>query len=194
MMRPPITIMRSLAGGDPDTIITAAGGNYVEPEAGDVRLGTVYGAGEFEETGTLIPQPTVAAQASLAAAIVARFNADAWLGSTANVAGGISYQEAVENNPPRPFVQFYLSTNYGHHAAGQVQDVRLQFSIFSDAQPASQADTIMDHLMACFNGQSLTITGFTNSIAPMIESRDVTKDDGRLWQGVMIFELTIEEA
>ena len=49
------------AAADPDTLITAAGGNYVEPEAGDLRLGVVAGAGAYEVVGTLEPIPEPAA-------------------------------------------------------------------------------------------------------------------------------------
>lgn len=45
---------------DRDAVIVAAGGNYIEPLAADLRLGTVAGAGDYEVTGTLRPYPSAA--------------------------------------------------------------------------------------------------------------------------------------
>ena len=47
-------LLFSAAAGDPDTIIDTAGGDYVTLATSDVRLGTVYGTGIYEEIGTLI--------------------------------------------------------------------------------------------------------------------------------------------
>jgi hypothetical protein len=177
---------------DPDGLIVRAGGNYVEPVASDLRKGVVVGAGAYTVSGTLLPAPVVAAAADLAQAIVARFEADAWLGNVANVAGGISYHEAVEKDPDWPHVTFSLSANYDHHAAGQVEDWKLQFDVFSDKRSAGEVDGILDQLQACFNGAELLVTGRENAIAPAVAMRTAYKDGERRWQGVMVFELAVE--
>jgi hypothetical protein len=129
---------------------------------------------------------------ALKTAIITLFEADNWLKLTANVAGGISFHEIPEKDPAYPYVAFYLSADYDHHAAGQSGDWRLQFSVFSDSRDSAQVNGILDHLMSAYNGHRLTVSGATNSLAPAIAARDAFKDEDRRWQGIMIFELTME--
>lgn len=125
-------------------------------------------------------------------AVMAKWLADSWLKLTANVAGGLKYEFAPKGTS-LPYVVFYLRMRTDRTFGGYCGDYELQFNIFSESAGAGQANGIAEKIKAAYEGATLTYPGGHTAVAaPALRTEEVFFNDSELWQGVLIFDLSVK--
>lgn len=79
----------------------------------------------------------------------------------AYVGNRIYFEEAPENTPYPYVVYFIVASNPEDTFTEDMEDIQVQFSLFSDSEGATEIATMYGHLTDLMDDAALTVTGYS---------------------------------
>jgi len=110
--------------------------------------------------------------------------------------GGRLFKGEAPQGSQLPYVVFFIVSNVPEYPGGKtIEQVLLQFSLFSSASGSTEIETMLTHLRSLYDDVVLTITGYTSIYfirGNLTTMRDeITTADGTagVWHYVQEYEI-----
>lgn len=131
---------------------------------------------------------TVNATEDVQKAIYNKWTSDEWLNTNTT---GLFFDE-VPDDKKYPYCVFYLDSSFDHTATSKSQNYKLQFNAFSDNKSSKPINDIVAAMKRVYEAQRLILDYHVNSLAPLLSTESIHKNDLHNWQGILIFNFKVE--
>lgn len=112
--------------------------------------------------------------------------------------GGRLYKGQAPDGVQFPYAVYFIVSDYPEYPGGKtIEQVLLQFSLFSSASGSTEIEDMLTHLRTLYDDVVLTITGYTSIYfirGNMIPTRDeITTASGTMgiWHYIQEYEIQI---
>lgn len=133
---------------------------------------------------------------ALSTALFTKFTGSAFSTSI----GGRLYKGRAPQNPTWPYAVYFIISDVPRDTfTEKLEEVLIQFSVFSQASGSTEIEDIVTNLKALYDNCSLTITGNTHIVmdrqsASLVSGEaDVTTGTGEYWQYDVDYEIVAQK-
>jgi len=134
---------------------------------------------------------------NLSSALFTKFTGSAFSTSV----GGRLYKHRAQQNPTWPYAVYYIISDMPRDTfTDKLEEVLIQFSVFSQASGSTEIEDIVANLKSLYDNCYLTIAGNTHiqmdrqNASLVSGEEDVATGAGKYWQADVDYEISMQKS